>query len=73
MLTLFVGESRNHVDITDTKDCLDCEVIRIENRVFVNHAHVLRTVEAYERRGFKVSVQYRDEQGRDVEYFTSEK
>ena len=65
MTELFVGESRNHVAITDERDCLDCETIRVETRVFVDHAHVMSCARAYEARGFAVSIQYGDH-----EYFT---
>lgn len=68
MFPLFVGESNDHISITDTEDCLQPDSIRIENRVFPDHKAVMDCVAAYEKRGFKVSVQYSS-----FEYFSVDK
>jgi hypothetical protein len=68
MLNLLVGESNDHIAITDERDCLPSDVIRVNERIFVDDKQVIDCARSYERRGFKVSVQYGE-----VEYFGRER
>lgn len=67
LIQLFVAESRDHVAITDERDCIPPDAIRINERLFPNRQAVRDCASAYAARGFKVSVQFAD-----VEYFTDD-
>jgi hypothetical protein len=67
LIPLFVAESRDHVAITDERDCIPPDAIRINERLFPNRQAVKDCAVSYVTRGFKVSVQFAD-----VEYFTED-
>ena len=57
MQTIYIAECKGHyIKMSDDLDCLPCEAIRVEERVFPNDAEVFRAGFAYQRRGFSVCI-----------------
>jgi hypothetical protein len=56
-MKIYVGEQRDgRIKFTDDKDCLSPDIIRFEEREFVDNYHLSSTAFAYERRGFQVCI-----------------
>ena len=56
-MTIYIGEQRNgRIKFTDDKDCLAPDIIRFEERTFVDNYDLTSAAFAYERRGFQVCI-----------------
>ena len=61
MITLFEGEERNgRIKLTDDRDCLSPEIIRLAMRMFSSKREVMDHVRAMERRHFCVCLDTSD-------------
>jgi hypothetical protein len=56
MQTIYVAETRERVKMSDDRDCLPADAIRIETRVFESDAAIFRCGFAYQKRGFDVCI-----------------
>ena len=60
MQTIYVSEDRLHgkprIKMTDDRDCLPPDAIRVETRVFPSDADIFRAGFAYQKRGFYVCI-----------------
>lgn len=57
MLTIFVGEQREgRIKFTTDRDCLSPDIIRFDERIFVDLEQVKDSAKAFEARGYKVCI-----------------
>ncbi len=56
MQTIYVAETRDRVKISDDRDCLPADAIRVETRIFASDADIFRAGFAYQKRGFEVCI-----------------
>jgi hypothetical protein len=56
MQTIYIAETRDQVKISDDRDCLPADAIRIETRVFASDADIFQCGFAYQKRGFEVCI-----------------
>jgi hypothetical protein len=56
MQTIYVAETRDRIKMSDDRDCLPADAIRIETRVFESDAAIFRAGLAYQKRGFDVCI-----------------
>ena len=60
MKTIYVAEDKLNgnprIKMTDDRDCLPPDAIRIETRIFANDADIFRAGFAYQKRGFEVCI-----------------
>lgn len=51
-----VLDTRARIKMTDDRDCLPADVLRIETRIFPSDAEIFRAGFAYQKRGFNVCI-----------------
>jgi len=56
MQTIYVAETRNRVKMSDDRDCLPADALRIETRIFASDADIFRAGLAYQKRGYEVCI-----------------
>ena len=56
MQTIYIAETRGRIKMSDDRDCLPADAIRVEARIFPNDAEIFRCGFAYQKRGFEVCI-----------------
>jgi hypothetical protein len=56
MQIIYIAKTRDRIKISDDRDCLPADAIRVETRVFASDADIFRAGFAYQKRGFEVCI-----------------
>lgn len=56
MKVIYVAEMSDRIKMSDDRDCLPADAIRVETRVFPTDADIFRCGFAYQKRGFEVCI-----------------